>query len=326
MQEDYSDPESIRKVYESSVRRTRLRHGLFTGALILLAAGLAGFSWYAYSTLGRHDLILSQIPLTLSDVQRDMFNLGQQAKATDAKVEDWTSRQEALRGHLNQARSELMARIDSTRKQATEASNALVQRLQTEVATQIDNIKARLAHLEGAREGDLAQIEGLQQELAQVRSQVNQQGQELSSVQSRVDRTAISSEREPASAKTTQKRDRRDSEITAGRFAVKRVDFEVFENQSSQIAPGISLQVDSTDVSYQRLNGSVLAPDGRTTWLRQLNVQEPVFLTRFEDGRTRELVITRVNTNGAVGYVLVPAQENARNRGTRPFTSPEPGE
>jgi len=100
----------------------------------------------------------------------------------------------------------------------------------------------------------------------------------------------------------------------------------VTKNHGSQVAPRISQQVNGTDVSYQRVNGSILTPDRRTIWLRQLKVQEPVFLTSFADGRTRELVITRVNKNGAVGYVLVPAQETAANSVTRSFTSPEPAE
>src|ERR1700681_3253232 len=174
--------------YESDVRSRRMRrfHGFFTAALILLAAGLAGMGWYGFSMLGRQDVVLSQIPLTLTDVQRDIFSLGEQGKATAAKVDGVSSRQEELRGQLSKARNELMARIDAAKKQASDASSALIQRLQSEVANQIDNIKARLSHLENSREGDRAQIEGLHQELAQVRSQVNKQGQELASVQDRV--------------------------------------------------------------------------------------------------------------------------------------------
>jgi hypothetical protein len=39
-----------------------------------------------------------------------------------------------------------------------------------------------------------------------------------------------------------------------------------------------------------------------------------VFLSSFPDGRTRELVITRVSKTGAVGYVLMPAQESTAAR------------
>jgi hypothetical protein len=180
----------------------------------------------------------------------------------------------------------------------------------------MDSVKTQLARLETSREGDREQIARLQQELTQVRAQVNQQGQELASVQGKVEQNAASSERELASVKTTQQRDRGDFDSYTDKFAVKRMDFEVARNRDTTVAPGISLQVNGTNVSYQRIDGSVLTPDHHTIWLRQLKVQEPVFLTSFADGRTRELVITRVNKTGAVGYVLVPAQESAANRVT----------
>jgi hypothetical protein len=124
-----------------------------------------------------------------------------------------------------------------------------------------------------------------------------------------VDQNAASSDREFAGVKGTQQRDRGDFDAYTDKFAVKRVDFEVTKNHGSQVAPGITLQVNGTDVSYQKVNGSILTPDRHTIWLRQLKVQEPVFLTSFSDGRTRELVITRVNKTGATGYVLVPARD-----------------
>jgi archaellum component FlaC len=318
MQKDHSNPDSIREEYEADLQweRTRRHHRFFTAALILLAAGLVGVAWYAYPILKGHDALLSQLPASLTNVQKDVASLGQQAKAADAKLEDWSSRQDELRNQLNKARGELMARIDSAKKQAGDASSALVERVRSEVATQMDGVKTQLARLETSRENDREQIARLQQELTQVRGQVQQQGQELASVQRRVTQNAASTDQEIATVKTTQQQDRHDFDAYADKFAVKRVDFEVTKSHASQVAPGISLEVNGTDVSYQRVNGSILTPDHRTIWLRKLKVQEPVFLTSFADGRTRELVITRVNKNGAVGYVLIPAQESAANRVT----------
>lgn len=324
MGKEYSNSDSIREDYEADLRweRSRRHHRILTAFLILLAAGLAGIAWYAYPILGRHDSLLSQIPMTLTDIRKDVYNLGEQAKSTDTKVDDWGNRQEELRGQLNKARADLRARIDSARKQASDTSAALIQRARSDFATQVDSIKTQLAKLETSGASDREQIARLQKELAEVRKQMNQQGQELASVQGRVTQNAAATSQEFASVKSTQQQDRHDFDAYADKFAVKRVDFEVTKNHVSTIAPGISVQVNSTDVSYQRLNGSVLAADGHTTWLRQLKVQEPVFLTSFADGRTRELIITRVNKNGAVGYVLVPAEESAMNRATRSFTSP----
>jgi len=326
MDRDYSNPDSVREEYESDLKweRARRRHRILTTALILLAAVLVGGAWYAYPILKSSDVTLSQVPATLTDVQKGIFGLGEQAKATDAKVDDWSTRQEALRGQLNKARGELMARVDAVKKQAGEASTALFERVRSEVATQMDSVKTQLARLETSRETDRQQIAQLQQELTQVRGQVQQQAQELASVQGKVDQNATSSEREIAAVKTTQQRDRGDFDAYADKFAVKRMDFEVTKNHSTSVAPGISLQVNATDVSYQKVSGSVLTPDNHTIWLRQLKVQEPVFLTSFADGRTRELVITRVNKTGAVGYVLVPSQDalTSRAAATSPITSP----
>ena len=328
MERDYSSPDSVREEYESDLRweRAKRRHRILTTALILLAAALVGGAWYAYPLLKNHDLTLSQIPTTLTDVQKSVFSLGEQAKATDAKVDDWSTSQEELRGQLNRARGELMARVDSARKQASEASTALFERVRGEVATQMDSVKTQLARIETSRESDRQQIAQLQQELTQVRGQVQQQGRELASVQGRVDQNANSTDREIAAVKTTQQRDRGDFDAYADKFAVKRVDFEVTKNHSTSVAPGISLQVNATDVSYQKVSGSVLTPDNHTIWLRQLKVQEPVFLTSFADGRTRELVITRVNKTGALGYVLVPAQDAVTSSAAHHATSPAPAE
>jgi len=292
--------------------REENRHPFLIAFLILLAAGLVAIGWYAYPI--RHDSLLMQNQLTqaqsqIPTIQKYVMSLDGQAKALGAKLDGWSGRQDELRGQLNKTRGDLMARIDSARKQASDASNAMVQRVRSDFATQMDSVKTQLAKLETSRDGDREQIARLQQELAQVRGQVNQQGQELASVSGRVTQNAASNDQEFAAVKTTQQRGRRDFDAYADKFAVKRVDFEVAKNHESTVAPGISVQVNSTDVSYQRINGSVLASDGHTTWLRQLKVQEPVFLTSFADGRTRELVITRVNKNGAVGYVLVPAQD-----------------
>jgi predicted secreted Zn-dependent protease len=111
MEKDHLGSDSIREDYEADVRweRSRRHHRALTAFLILLAAGLVAVAWYAYPILGRHDSLLSQIPTTLTDLRKDLSNLGDQAKSTDTKVADWGTRQEELRGQLNKARGDLMA-------------------------------------------------------------------------------------------------------------------------------------------------------------------------------------------------------------------------
>ncbi|MCU1336644.1 MAG: hypothetical protein JWO19_2225 [Bryobacterales bacterium] len=315
MQDHDSNPVHIRQESESDSRwewAPRVHH-LFTAGLILLGAVLASAAWYAYPILGRHDVMLSQIP----DVQKNLFSLGEQVKATAAKVEDWSSRQEELRGRLNKARGELTARIDYANKPGSDASTALAKRVRSEVGTEIDSLKAQLGRVEASREGDREQIARLQQELTQAQDQLNPQSSAVASVQS-PEQNPASAEPELPAATSAPQRPRRDFDAYSDKFAVKRWDFEVTNNHGTQVAPGISLHVNGTDVSYQRVNGSIwVTPDRRTIMLRQLKVQEPVFLS-FADGRTRELVITRVNKDSVVGYMLVPGQTGATSRTTSP--------
>jgi peptidoglycan hydrolase CwlO-like protein len=164
MEKNRLDSGSIREDYESDLRWERLRrhHRVLTAFLILLAAVLVGAAWHAYPMLGRHDSLLSQMPTKLTDIRKDVSNLEDQAKSTDAKVDDWGHRQEELRGQLNKARADLMARVDSAKKQASDASTALIQRARSDFATQVDSIKTQLAKLETSRDSDREQIAQLQ--------------------------------------------------------------------------------------------------------------------------------------------------------------------
>ena len=158
MEKDYLN--SVQADYDADLRweRSRRHHRILTAFLILLAAGLVAAAWYAYPRLGRHDALLSQMPGTLTDIRTDVSNLGDQAKSTAAKLDEWSSRQEELRSQLNKARGDLMARIDSARKQAGDTSAALIQRARSDFATQVDSIKTQLAKLETSSAGDREQI------------------------------------------------------------------------------------------------------------------------------------------------------------------------
>jgi hypothetical protein len=78
------------------------------------------------------------------------------------------------------------------------------------------------------------------------------------------------------------------------------------------VAPGISLTVSDTNVSYQRVEGRIhVVPDGRILWIRGQGIEQPVRFYSHEDERAYEVVFTRVNKDGAIGYVLMPRWPNA---------------
>jgi len=87
------------------------------------------------------------------------------------------------------------------------------------------------------------------------------------------------------------------------------VGFEVARHHSQTLAPGISIGIDDTDVTGQRVNGWMwIMPDRRTIWLRDQRTQDPVIFYGHHDGKRRELLITKVTSRSATGYFLMPGE------------------
>jgi len=86
-----------------------------------------------------------------------------------------------------------------------------------------------------------------------------------------------------------------------------RVDFEITRNRTDEVAPGIYLTIQSTDVEQQRIVGWLqIAEDGRTVWIREQSAQKVIVFATRRDARNRELVFTRIDKSGAAGYLLIP--------------------
>lgn len=87
----------------------------------------------------------------------------------------------------------------------------------------------------------------------------------------------------------------------------KKIGFDIAESHSRSLAPGISFGVDHVDPYSGQVNGWMwLMPDRRTIWVKRQPIGQPLFFYTREDGRTRELVITRISRNRVAGYLLEP--------------------
>jgi LPXTG-site transpeptidase (sortase) family protein len=85
-----------------------------------------------------------------------------------------------------------------------------------------------------------------------------------------------------------------------------RVSFHVARDHSRQLTRGISLGVTATDAARQQMNGWMwLMPDRRTVWLRDRGTQDPLVFYVYEEGRRRELVITRIGPDSVTGYLVL---------------------
>src|SRR5438093_860044 len=84
--------------------------------------------------------------------------------------------------------------------------------------------------------------------------------------------------------------------------------FEAAKHSTMTLAPGVSLTVIRTDVSYQRFAGYVsLTSEGRTLWLPNGGAQEAVDFYSKQANRPCDLVVTTVSKRGVVGYLMLPA-------------------
>ncbi len=87
----------------------------------------------------------------------------------------------------------------------------------------------------------------------------------------------------------------------------RRVDFEVAQNVTVELAPGVSLTVLKTNVSYQSFDGFLSLKDqGKTLWLSSAGVSRAVSFYPQPSDPPYDLVVTRIGARGVVGYLMVP--------------------
>jgi sortase A len=87
--------------------------------------------------------------------------------------------------------------------------------------------------------------------------------------------------------------------------------FEVEKGHSQTLAPGISIGVDDIDTDGQFVGGKGvegwmwIMPDRRTIWLRDRATEDPVVFYGHDDGQKRELVLTKITSHSARGFLLL---------------------
>lgn len=97
--------------------------------------------------------------------------------------------------------------------------------------------------------------------------------------------------------------------------AVRRVSFQVSEGDSREVVPGIRLGLTSADAASRRASiWMFVTPERHRISLKNQPAHQPVFFHGHDDGKQRELTITRVTSNSVTGYLLlyVSAKASAR--------------
>lgn len=263
-------------------------------AFAVLLVALAVVMGYGYHRLKKNNLQLTLVPAMLES----QAVLSGRLQAVEAKVRDWTGRWNALADRIARVDQKASHGIRSARKHAEDLTTQMNEQLQAQIDAQQYLADNRFKSLESGRESEKTRVAQLENELATMRQELaeyrEKSNRELAGLEQRVD----GNNRSLTSLAHWIPRD--------------RIGFEAARQRDSELLPGLSMRVTGTDVRHQRFKGWVrLVPEGRTLWVDQQGILQPVVLYRQQDGGRCELIVTRVAENSVVGYVLVPAGTTA---------------
>jgi chaperonin cofactor prefoldin len=267
------------------------RSGLVTLLLLLI---LAGAVWYNFPTLEKDYQSVSQFPAT----QELVKTLGERANDTESQLRALTGNWETLQTRLAKLDRKVSSGLAAGRKHTEQLIAQARQSLEAELNQRTDAMNARVDKVESDQaetRNQLAQAEDrYQKEITALRQQVgDRQDNTDQSVQKLQDQVGQGQDGLHALAQEVHR---------------QRVDFEVSENHTEELAPGVSITVLKTNVSYQSFDGFLsLTNEGRTVWLSNAGVAKAVsFYPTKQSARSYELVVTTISRKGVVGYLMVP--------------------
>lgn len=280
------------------------QHGLgWWLALLVVLAALGGAVWYFYPVLAQQ----TSLPGQIAGLKDSLAATSKRMDAADQKTGALVSAWDAVNDQVNKLQSRVDSTIQLARKQTQQAVEQARRQLQAELDKRLHGMETRIIRVEVGRENDQSRVAKLEKQLESLRQEY--QGQVVRLEQER-DQALERVNHQLSSLDQKVQSDSHDLGMVRTQVDRRRLDFEAGVHHTKEVAPGITLQVNHTDVNYQRFDGYVfLMPDRRTIWIHGQSVDSPVVLYSKEDGRSRELVITRVTKYSVVGYLLVPEHQ-----------------
>ncbi len=277
----------------------RRRQSRLTALVALLLLALASLGVYGYLTLNKVNLPLSQFP----GLQETVAAVDQRVAATEAQLANWTGNWDKLSGRVSAVESRLKQNLQLARDNTQELTAQLHERMQAEMNERTQPLEARLSTLESEQAQERARLDQMEQAVVAVRTDTG---------------------RDLAVLNESTSRNEQGLNQLAQQVKRERVDFELAEDSTRELAPGISMRVTSTDVSYHRIKGWLwLLPDRRTIRVQNLGAQQALVFHVQGNDVPHELVITRVGKDSVAGYLLLPAAAEGTSIGsTAPASRP----
>lgn len=282
-------------------QQLRRRITTLWGAVVALAVLLTAAAGYGYVALNKLNLQIADLP----GMQATLQAAGQRLDSVETAVQGWTADWDALRARLTGLERKVAYNRELARTEAQKQAAAVEERLRTEMSAQAQAVDARLQTLESGAETERTSLAQLQEDVSAVRSEGRQ---------------------EVASLRQDMTRGEQRVEELARAIDRERVGFEVAKNHTQELAPGISLRLTGTNVSYQRVKGWIwLVEDRKFLWVKDLGLQQALVFYRKDGRGPNELVITQVGDGSATGYLLLATGER-QEVGGAPAAAPASGQ
>jgi len=261
---------------------------------MILTLAAVGASAYFYLALRNNNINLSRVPEMLQSIT----TLGGRMDATEAKLRNLAANWGGITNHLAELDRKVDSGLRATRNQARELVAQAAERLQAEMDEQDRAVDARLNNVVSMQSQDRAQLAQLNEQL---RGQVASLREQLTAAQQSTGRDLANMQEEVSEGQNSL-------HTLAQQLHRDKVTFEIVKDSPTELAPGVTLTVLNTDVSYQRFRGYIsLTHEGKTLWLNNLNAQEAVDLYAQQYSHPYSLIVTSVSKDGVVGYLLLPA-------------------
>jgi hypothetical protein len=259
--------------------------------ILALAVALAALAGVGYLAVKKKNIQIAQ----LFEDHAAVNTLGQRMGAAENTLRDATGEWEGLTQRVTTLEGTVSHDFQQSRKYADNLTEQLHERMTSELTARTSALDARLSQVESeeaAERAQLAQVEGeLRQEISSAQEAT---GRDLSGVRQQLDSNA------------------RSLDSLSLRLDRQRIDFEVPKGRTTELVPGISLQISRTNNRHQRFRGSLaLVQDDQSLTLRDQGVDQPVRFYLKEGEEPYELVVTGVTKRTVSGYLLIPAHQQS---------------
>ena len=280
-------------------RRTKILAIVLCALMVILAAAF----WFVYPTV-------QEQPQTAEE----MLSLKKVASTLDGSVQ-------ALEGKLNKTAAglpglttrmdQLQEGMKSTMQSAQAAATQVGQRIRQDFNQTVQVIQSRLSGLESNQRESSERVNQLQQQVASLKQELASMRTESTEAAEKIKQQFQEEQQARASVQSNIDQKMATHQTTldslSNRVDRKRVEFDLTNRKTTEIAPGILLTINRSNTGKQQVDGTLqVAAESRSFELRAQGIQKPLVFYTAGETRPMEVVFTNVTKTGAAGYVMMP--------------------